>query len=461
MSKKTLKVDALVAEIGSTTTLVSAFSNLESAPAFLGQGMGKTTAHLGDVTLGLTLAMRDLQRRLNVQELEYDTMLAASSAAGGLSMSVHGLVYDMTARAAKMAALGAGAVVRQVTAGRLSEMDLHDLKALRPNLILLAGGTDYGEKETILYNARAIAGLGLAIPVICAGNVQAANEVKAVFAQSGQPLTAIENVYPRLDELNVEPARRAIQDLFETHIVKAPGMSKIRTLVKGAILPTPGAVMEAVRLLHPHLGDLVCVDVGGATTDVHSAAQGSQEVASVQTQPEPYFKRTVEGDLGTGLNAMTLAGQAGLDRLSRELGGDAGSLLAAWPTIPENEQQEKLATLLSREAGLIALRRHAGAWRQVFLPEGRRMFAEGKDLSEATTLVVTGGALTQLPHRDNTLTALRDANIEGRMLYPKPGVMRVLLDAPYLMAALGVLSRAFPEAATQLLKECLVEVTLP
>ncbi len=76
-------------------------------------------------------------------------------------MSVHGLVYEMTARAAQMAALGAGAVVRRVTAGKMQEDDLEDLRELSPNLILLAGGTDYGDRETALYNARAIASLGL------------------------------------------------------------------------------------------------------------------------------------------------------------------------------------------------------------------------------------------------------------------------------------------------------------
>ena len=455
-----MKLDVLVAEIGSTTTLVSGFAGLAGAPVFAGQGMAPTTAHLGDVTLGLKAALEDVQQNLGVSALSWGRMLAASSAAGGLSMSVHGLVYDMTARAAQLAALGAGAVVRQVTAGKLGPYELKALRQLSPNLILLAGGTDFGDRETAVFNARQIAGLKLSIPVLYAGNIAAADEVRGIFEAEGQPLSVVDNVYPRLDELNIEPARRAIQDLFETHIVKAPGMARIRQMVGGAILPTPGAVMEAVRALHPVLGDLLAVDIGGATTDVHSAAQGSEEIARIQTQPEPFFKRTVEGDLGTYLNAGPLARLIGHGVLERELGVDPAPLLADWPPIPHTDSQQALAARLAREAGSLAVRRHAGSLREVFLPEGRRRYAQGKDLTEAGTLIATGGALTRLEGRRGVLAALRDLNTSGRMLYPKPGALRVLSDRRYLMAALGVLSREHPQAALHMLLDSLAEETL-
>ena len=160
--------DVLIAEIGSTTTLVSAFA-LGDAPHLLGQGQAATTVLEGDVCAGLDRAIDALKANLDTSELDYHEMLASSSAAGGLKMCVHGLVYDMTVSAARAAALGAGAIVRQTTAGRLTDADLAEQRAIKPNLILIAGGTDGGERETALYNAERIAQEGTGAPVLYAG----------------------------------------------------------------------------------------------------------------------------------------------------------------------------------------------------------------------------------------------------------------------------------------------------
>ncbi|MDO4571870.1 MAG: glutamate mutase L, partial [Clostridia bacterium] len=198
-----MRCDVLVAEIGSTTTLVNAFGGLDGAPRLLGQGQAPTSVAEGDVRIGLRGALEDLKRALGADELRSRRMLATSSAAGGLKMCVHGLVYDMTARAAEAAALGAGAVIRQTTAGRLTEADMAAQRAIAPNLVLLAGGTDYGERETALYNARMLAERGTGAPVIYAGNIQNRAAVESVFSSAGLRFYMAENVYPRLDELNI------------------------------------------------------------------------------------------------------------------------------------------------------------------------------------------------------------------------------------------------------------------
>jgi hypothetical protein len=144
-----MRIDALVAEIGSTTTKVNAFHGLNTLkPKFIGQGQSPTTVLEGDVTEGLRSAIDDLKTSLGVGELVWNEFFAASSAAGGLRMSVHGLVYDMTVRAAKEAALGAGGIVNFVTAGKLKAADVEKLREIRPSMILVAGGVDYGERET-------------------------------------------------------------------------------------------------------------------------------------------------------------------------------------------------------------------------------------------------------------------------------------------------------------------------
>ena len=446
-----MHADVLIAEIGSTTTLMNAFL-LGDTPRYLGQGMAPTTVLEGDVRLGLSRALADLEAKLG-DSLTYDRMLATSSAAGGLRMSVHGLVYDMTVRAAEAAALGAGGVIRQVTGGKMSRYDLMDLKALHPNLVLIAGGTDFGERETALYNSEQIAALGMVdVPVLYAGNVQNQNIVKSIFNEAGIPIFLTENVYPRLDELNIEPCRRMIQRIFEQHIVKAPGMEGIRDMVTGPILPTPGAVMEAAGLLYDDIGDLMVLDIGGATTDVHSVSEGSPEIAALATRPEPFSKRTVEGDLGLFVNARHLVDAIGTEELDRELSIDTEAVMAAYAPIPATEGQLKLTERLCLEAGQTAIRRHAGKYRYIYLPEGRKTLTEGKDLSQVKYLVGTGGALTRLPHRQRLLRHMADMNGNGAMLYPKPGEAALLFDNDYIMASLGVLSEAYPKEALMLMK---------
>lgn len=449
-------IDILVAEIGSTTTLVNAFSGIDaSRPRFIGQGQAPTSVLKGDVRIGLNAAISDLSKNLSVDGIEYGQMFATSSAAGGLRMCVHGLVYDMTVKAAQAAALGAGAIIKLATAGKLSEYDIEDVKVLKPNLILLAGGTDYGERETAVYNAKAIAASGLKEPVIYAGNIQNRRIIEEIFREAGIPLYITENVYPKLDLLNIEPARRIIHAVFEQHIVKAAGMEHIRDMVTGNIIPTPGAVMEAAELLYNEIGDLAVIDIGGATTDVHSVTEGSDEISVLMTTPEPFAKRTVEGDLGLYVNAENLVDMIGVDELNKELELDVGEVMSRYKPIPDTESQFRLTERLCLTAGLTAVERHAGALRYIYTPRGRQTIAEGKDLTKLKYLIGTGGALTRLPHREEIMRRIADCNTNKMMLYPRPGKLELLYDNDYIMASLGVLSKAYPEAALSLLKQSL------
>ena len=449
-----MKVDVLVAEIGSTTTVVNAFHRLgEAQPVFLGQGQAPTSVLQGDVCVGLQGAMDDLCRRQGWPDLQYDAMLATSSAAGGLRMTVHGLVYDMTVRAAREAALGAGANLHLVTAGIMQEEDLEDLRDINPNLILIAGGTDYGERKTALENARLIRELGLNVPVIYAGNVQNQARVQRIFADAPAECYVVENVYPRLDELNIEPARKVIHQVFEKHIIHAPGMERVRTMVTGSINPTPGAVMECAKLLYELVGDLVVLDVGGATTDVHSVTEGSEEIASIQLSPEPMAKRTVEGDLGVFVNARSMAKQIGMHNLEKEIGRDPAPIFAHYKAIPDTPEQFLLTETLAWHAASDALERHCGRFRYTYGSNGRQTFAEGKDLTNVKYLVATGGALTRLPGRKAIMERLCHLNDGGKLLFPKAQNLRLLEDRQYYMASLGVLSRYHREAAVALLKQ--------
>jgi uncharacterized protein (TIGR01319 family) len=398
-----MKIDALVAEIGSTTTIVNAFDKINSEnPKFLGSGFSPTTVLEGDVTIGLNLAKADLMHKLNTEELIANEFFASSSAAGGLKMSVHGLVYDMTVKAAKEAALGAGANLKLITSGKLDEYDLASIKSQNLNIIMVSGGVDFGERDTALYNAKAIAELKLNIPVIYAGNIQNHGKVKQIFELNGQAkyLYISDNVYPKIDVLEVEKTRKIIQDVFEEHIIKAPGMEKVKSIITDNIIPTPGAVMEASKILARDIGDLITVDVGGATTDIHSVTEGKEEISKILIAPEPIAKRTVEGDLGVYINKDNIIDLLTTEKVLKHIGirdSELRQLLSDYKPIPD-PAQIPLTEYLSQNAFEISLKRHAGKLIQLYSGSGKITYAEGKDLSNVSIIIATGGALTKLPN---------------------------------------------------------------
>jgi len=448
-----VKVNVLVAEIGSTTTVVNAFNGIgTSCPTFVGQGQAPTSVLQGDVTVGLKGAINDLKSNLHADEITWDDMLATSSAAGGLKMTVHGLVYDMTVRAAKEAALGAGGIIKMITSGKMRKTDLKKIQEISPNIILVAGGVDYGERETALYNLEMILSMGLKTPIIYAGNIENQEEVRLMCEEAGNQVYIVENVYPKIDTLVVEPTRKIIQDAFEEHIIHAPGMSKVRELVKGPIIPTPGAVMEAAKVLKEELGDLVIFDVGGATTDVHSVTEGSIEINSILISPEPVAKRTVEGDLGVYVNANHVVEKIGMDNLKKEF-TDAEEILANYKPIPQTTREMQFVERLTKEAVLTSLERHAGHLRYFYTASGKKTVAEGKDLTAIKYIIGTGGALTRLPGKKDILELIKRHGKEQE-LYPTE-LAQILIDEDYILSSLGVLSKSYHDDALALMKKSL------
>lgn len=453
-----MKIDVLVAEIGSTTTVVNAFDGVETEnPKFLGQGQAPTSVKEGDVNIGLQAAMDDMKKNLQIEELEYRHMLATSSAAGGLRMTVHGLVYDMTVKAAREAALGAGANIHMVTSGKLTKVDMIKLNKIQPNIILIAGGVDYGEKETALYNSEVIAASDLDVPVIYGGNTAVVEDIKLIFESYGKEknLHIVPNVYPKIDVLNIEPTREVIQDVFEKHITEAKGMEKIRSLVNGPIIPTPGAVMNASKILKDVIGDLVTIDVGGATTDIHSVTEGTEKVKKILIEPEPVAKRTVEGDLGVFVNKKNVAEMIKIEKLAKELDMDIKEVenyIESDIAIPVTEKHKKFIERLTKEAVIVSINRHAGGYRTYFGGKSKTL-AFGKDLTGVKWIVGTGGALTRLPARVEILKEIGIQN-KGDKLLPTPEA-RILIDNDYIMASLGVLASLNKEASIKLLLKSL------
>lgn len=443
----------LVAEIGSTTTIVNAFVGLDTEnPKFLAQGLAPTTVAEGDVGVGLRQAVSDLEAKIGpVGELGGVPFYATSSAAGGLKMTVHGLVPEMTARAAREAALGAGAVVRYQTAGELTREDWKEIVNIRPNIMLLAGGVDHGDRKLVTENAQRLAvwfkEIDWRIPVIYAGNSAAAKTVSSTLSTVGLTVKVVSNVYPDIDQLNVEPTRKVIQEVFEEHITEAPGMQGIRQIINKPLRPTPGAVMQAALLVYEEVGDVLVFDVGGATTDVHSVTAGSEENQKLALAPEPLAKRTVEGDLGVYVNARHVVDLIGEDVIKKHHGPEWVKHLKA---MPETAEEIALSRELTSFAARTALVRHSGRLRHFYGSGGRITRVEGRDLVRVRWVLGTGGALTRLPNGLQIVSA----SVEGSGDYLLPrGDVAFFLDRDYIMAALGAIAGEYRAGAWQLLRE--------
>ena len=461
---------ALLIDFGSTYTKVTAV-DLESA-TLVGRAQAPSTVGT-DIMVGLRRALQRLEESAGLRADQVSRRLACSSAAGGLRMVAIGLVRELTAEAARLAALGAGAKLMKVYSYALTRADVREMETLSPDLVLLAGGTDGGNTDFILRNATVLARSALSAPVVVAGNRAACEEACEILEAGGKQPTPTENVLPELDRLNVEPARSTIREVFMRRIVRAKGLDGAESFVGSILMPTPMAVLDAARLLadgtpeEAGLGDLVVVDVGGATTDVHSVGAGRpvREGVVLRGIPEPHAKRTVEGDLGLRHNApaiveavgkKTVLAMAGLPDTGFDLDGAVLGLSARPETVPEAEAARALDLALAAAATRVAMERHAGFLETLYTPAGRVEVQHGKDLSEFGTLIGTGGIFSWGPDPRRVLeAALFD---EHNPLSLRPRHPSLLVDAPYILHAIGLLAQVAPAVALRVARSHLRRV---
>lgn len=430
------KLDVLTLEVGSTITKANGFCfHPDESLTHVAQGFAATSVLQGDVSVGVEQALHSLTQASGY-DVEGADCFINSSAAGGLRVTVHGLTLNMTARAAKEASLGAGAIIRKLTAGQLFDHDLDELKEIKPNLVILAGGVDYGDTTTVMAIAERLVPLDLYAPIIYAGNVALQKPIQALAAKHNRELWIAENVFPEVDVLNVVPLRRLIHDAFSKHIIHAPGMSKLGKYTQEPVIPTPGAVLLATRMFAQVCGDAMVVDVGGATTDVHSVTDGSPEFTRKMIDPEPREKRTVEGDLGVYVNANQV--------LQMDPTGAWKTKAHLLKAMPQEEQEKELTRWLCQTATVQAVQRHAGTISEMYTAFGRKQIVKGKDLTGVKYVIGTGGALTRVEGGDTILAQV--CRGPTTHLLPPPEA-RILLDRNYLFSALGTVAQKHPKQA--------------
>lgn len=437
-------------DFGSTYTKASLVDRAEGR--LLARAEAPTTVDT-DLMEGYAAALGEALRSWEGESGEIEEVLAVSSAGGGLRVAAVGLVEDLTAAAARQAALNAGARVVAVLAGLLTDDQLGELEAAGPEIVLFAGGTDGGQAELVLENARRLAARRIGGNAVVACNADVAADAADLLREAGTRAEVAGNVMPELGRLEIEPAGEAMLRVFLDHVIGGKGLSasdEFRRMVK---LPTPEAVLEATRLLD----DVVVVDIGGATTDVHSNRTAEVATPGIEDPllPPPPTLRTVEGDLGLRSGA---AGVLAADRPWIEaetgaggpaIGRDVSQRGADPKWLPESEEGRRLDAVLAVGCATHALARHAGT---MLLAPGRggppTLVRSGPDLREVGLILGTGGVFA---HRSDGKRILGQALARRAPRSLVPRDPRFGVDRNYVLAAAGLLATRDRGAASRLL----------
>lgn len=421
-----------------------------------------------NIMIGFEKAFDNLKKQFNQDNYKIIKKLACSSAAGGLKMVTIGLVPELTAEAAKRAALGAGARVLKTYSYELTNDEIEEIKQLSVDIILLSGGTDGGNKSTIIYNAKKIVDNFKHIPIIVAGNKCTHDEINTIFANKGINYTITDNVMPKLNEINVLPVREKIRELFMINIVKSKGMDVASDFIDGIMMPTPAAVLKASECLakgtddNSGIGDLIVVDIGGATTDIHSLADGFPTRAGINLRglKEPFSKRTVEGDLGMRYSALSLYEASGQKVIGEYIENydilkECKRRYDNIEFVPSTTEDILFDEALAKVATKLALRRHAGRLEIMYTPLGDVYNQFGKDLLEVKYLIGTGGVLVHSKNPQSILQEGTHSPEEPMILMPKKP--DIFVDKKYILSAMGLLSFDLPDCAFKIMKKYILE----
>ena len=475
----------LATDCGSTTTKAILIEKRGEEYRLVNRGEAPTTveAPFDDVTIGVLNATRELEDLTGRQLIHdgkiltpqldekrgVDLYLSTSSAGGGLQMMVMGVVRQMSAESAQRAALGAGAIIMDVIAiddGRKDYQKIQRLRELRPDIVLLSGGTDGGtithlvELAELLIAADPRPRFGtMNLPVIFAGNKDARDEIRHVLGERFD-LRIVDNLRPDLDRENLGPAREAIHELFLEHVMQqAPGYSKLMTWTSADIMSTPNAVGKIMVTIAEQRGiNILGVDIGGATTDVFSVFDGN-------------YTRTVSANLGMSYSICNVMLEAGIQNIRRWLPFDIEEYevrnrlrnkMIRPTTIPQTYEDLLLEQAVSREALRLAFIHHKQLARGLKGVQQQRTIGEALDQAETGKTLVqmmaldmiigSGGVLSHAPKRAQSALMMMDA-------YQPEGVTMLAVDSIFMMPQLGVLSTVHPEAAAQVFdRDCLIRL---
>ena len=418
-----------------------------------------------DAKIALLACLAEAKSYVGEKGVKDGRIITSSSAAGGLRMVVVGLTKRFSLLAGKNVALGAGARIIKTYENNLTADDVGEIEQINPEILLLCGGIEGGNTDRILHNARMLKRADVSSYVVYAGNQEIASYIRQELVNSSISCYIAENVFPAYGQLNGAPAGEVIRQLFMERIVGAKGLASAFSIIGRVVMPTPAAVLAGGQLLSrgtafdAGVGGLMVFDVGGATTDVYSYLEENTSAAKHIGSPEPFAKRTVEGDLGVRssclslMEAMKISGKAEI--AEQELQACCKKRAEAPTYVPDNEMQRKIDLILAEGAVEISARRHCGKATNAYARNVCEAI-EGKDLREINGIIGTGGPLI---HSRNPAEVLRKAigrPAEKELLLPKES--KFYLDKRYILYAIGLCADINPASALHIAKENIVEI---
>lgn len=450
-------------DIGSTWTK-GAIIDIGPVPSVKSSARVATSDNLLDTCEKLSGKLLKTDGPIRIDQLADQLKIVfCSSAKGGLGIAAIGLVPELTLHIARLCALSAGGKVIASYSHQLATSEAEGIAELVPDIVLLTGGTDGGNDRCVIANARAIADASITSTVVFAGNAKCSSEVTRIFDKAGIECVAVENVMPDIGEVNIEPARKAIREVFMKRIVTGKGLDALVTATQWQPDPTPLAVLrlvEAIASQHSSWSDTCLVDLGGATTDFYSVCEPATLHAGTILRgiPEPAIKRTVEGDLGMRISSSGVIEQARKSSHAYAMNmswGEVEQLVALLETqpafVPTDSSGIALDSLLARICVSEALIRHAGTMREIFTPDGKRWVQRGKDLRRISRVIGTGGYLSRMIDPDIYAGLLGPRSCpQGRGMLLLPEKIECYRDKNYLFTVLGNIAAIAPSTAATL-----------
>lgn len=444
----------LLVDVGSTCTKLHLVDTDKNE--ILASSSSYTTVET-DVREGFKDAYKKLRE---ISDVKYDKILGCSSASGGLKVVAIGFSKNLTTDAARLASLSSGARILKVYSYELTDTDVNEIKSSGADIIVLCGGTDHGNRDNIIYNAKKLAKGSIKTPVVVAGNIDTHEEIRDIFEKSSVPCDFTENVMPTTNTINYRPLRETIGKLFIKTIAHAKGIDLLSQDFE-ILLPTPVAVQKAMSVYAKYLDKVIlAVDIGGATTDIHSIGKSYYGEENIISPPidEPYEKRTVEGDMGMRYSATALYESVG-DEPFLEFGIKDAKEKTEFRFnhtnyIPDNEEDLYFDNVLCYIATHTSLMRHIGHIKKIKTPTRTIYEQYGKDLRPAEMFIGTGGSLINSNEPKKILSAIKD--LDDKYLINRE--VKTYLDTEYILSSAGLISTVDEEASYKLLNKYLKEL---